>query len=134
GLCRTEHMFMAPERLPVVQSMILAQNEMARREALDKLLPMQRADFTALFEAMAGLPVTIRLLDPPLHEFLPSYKDLLIEVTELRVSGRDPQRLRERQHLLKRVEDLHESNPMMGLRGCRLGLTMPEINEMQVRA
>jgi pyruvate,orthophosphate dikinase len=134
GLCRTEHMFMATDRLPVVQQMILARNLDERRAALGKLLPMQRQDFIKLFQTMAGLPVTIRLLDPPLHEFLPSFKDLLVEVTELRVRGNDPKLLQEKQALLRRVEDLHESNPMMGLRGCRLGLTMPEINEMQVQA
>ncbi|MBC7544448.1 MAG: pyruvate, phosphate dikinase [Candidatus Sericytochromatia bacterium] len=134
GLCRTEHMFMAQDRLPVVQAMILARNLDDRRKALGKLLPMQRQDFVQLFEMMAGLPVTIRLLDPPLHEFLPSYKDLLIEVTELRIRSNDAARLKERQALLRRVEELHESNPMMGLRGCRLGLMMPEINEMQVQA
>jgi pyruvate,orthophosphate dikinase len=134
GLCRTEHMFMATDRLPVVQQMILARNVEERRAALAKLLPMQRQDFMQLFETMAGLPVTIRLLDPPLHEFLPNYKDLLVETTELRCRGNDPKLLQEKQALLRRVEELHEANPMMGLRGCRLGLTMPEINEMQVQA
>jgi pyruvate,orthophosphate dikinase len=134
GLCRTEHMFMATDRLPVVQQMILARNVDERRAALGKLLPMQRQDFIQLFQTMAGLPVTVRLLDPPLHEFLPNQKDLLVEVTELRCRGNDPKLLQEKQALLRRVEELHESNPMMGLRGCRLGLTMPEINEMQVQA
>ena len=134
GLCRTEHMFMAPERLPVVQEMILAGNEKERRAALSKLLPMQREDFTGIFQAMAGLPVTIRLLDPPLHEFLPNMSELIAEVAILRVKGDDPGLLARRERLLKEVQRLHESNPMMGLRGCRLGLTFPEINEMQVQA
>ena len=116
GLCRTEHMFMAPERLPVVQEMILASDERARREALDLLLPVQQGDFEAIFEAMAGFPVTIRLLDPPLHEFLPSVEDATSEV------------------MRRRIEQLREANPMLGTRGCRLGLQWPEIYEMQVRA
>jgi len=116
GLCRTEHMFMAPERLPVVQEMILAADERARREALDLLLPVQQGDFEAIFEAMAGFPVTIRLLDPPLHEFLPSVEDATSEA------------------MRRRIEQLREANPMLGTRGCRLGLQWPEIYEMQVRA
>ena len=116
GLCRTEHMFMADDRLPVMREMILAESEDGRREALDKLLPMQQGDFEAIFEAMAGLPVTIRLLDPPLHEFLPP----LGQVTDERTR--------------RRVKQLQESNPMLGTRGCRLGLQWPEIYEMQVRA
>ncbi|MEB3284638.1 MAG: pyruvate, phosphate dikinase [Candidatus Sericytochromatia bacterium] len=134
GLCRTEHMFMAPERLPVVQGMILAQGETERRKALNDLLPMQRDDFKGIFRAMSGLPVTIRLLDPPLHEFLPNAHELIAEVALLRCSGDDAERLAEREKLLREVERLSEANPMMGLRGCRLGLTFPEINEMQVRA
>ena len=134
GLCRTEHMFMAPDRLPVVQEMILARNEAERRTALAKLLPMQREDFRGIFRAMAGLPVTIRLLDPPLHEFLPNQHELIAEVAVLRVQGDDPERLATREKLLREVERLAEANPMMGLRGCRLGLTYPEIYEMQVRA
>ncbi|HKY24858.1 MAG TPA: pyruvate, phosphate dikinase, partial [Gaiella sp.] len=116
GLCRTEHMFMAPDRLPVVQEMILAGDERARRAALDRLLPVQQADFEGIFEAMAGFPVTIRLLDPPLHEFLPSLEDATSE------------------KMRKRIEQLREANPMLGTRGCRLGLQYPEIYEMQVRA
>jgi pyruvate,orthophosphate dikinase len=116
GLCRTEHMFMAEDRLPVVREMILAGGEDERRAALDKLLPHQQADFEGIFEAMAGLPVTIRLLDPPLHEFLPP----LEEATD--------ERMRER------IKALQETNPMLGTRGCRLGLLWPEIYEMQVRA
>jgi pyruvate, orthophosphate dikinase len=116
GLCRTEHMFMAEDRLPVVREMILADNEEGRRKALDRLLPMQQGDFEAIFEAMAGLPVTIRLLDPPLHEFLPS----IDQATDERMRNR--------------IRQLQESNPMLGTRGCRLGLQWPEIYEMQVRA
>jgi pyruvate, orthophosphate dikinase len=116
GLCRTEHMFMAEERLPVVREMILADSEEGRRKALDKLLPMQQGDFEAIFEAMAGLPVTIRLLDPPLHEFLPPPDQATDE------------------RMRRRIRQLQESNPMLGTRGCRLGLQWPEIYEMQVRA
>jgi pyruvate,orthophosphate dikinase len=116
GLCRTEHMFMAQDRLPVVQEMILAYDEAGRRSALERLLPMQQSDFEGIFEAMAGLPVTIRLLDPPLHEFLPD----LDEATDERMRAR--------------IKVLHESNPMLGTRGCRLGLQWPEVYEMQVRA
>jgi pyruvate,orthophosphate dikinase len=116
GLCRTEHMFFGDERLPIVREMIMADNEGGRRSALERLLPMQQADFEGIFEAMAGLPVTIRLLDPPLHEFLPS----LEEATDLRMR--------------RRIKALHEANPMLGTRGCRLGLQWPEIYETQVRA
>jgi pyruvate,orthophosphate dikinase len=116
GLCRTEHMFMAEDRLPVVREMILADNEAGRRKALERLLPMQQSDFEAIFEAMAGLPVTIRLLDPPLHEFLPSPE----QATDDRMR--------------QRIRQLQEANPMLGTRGCRLGLQWPEIYEMQVRA
>jgi pyruvate, orthophosphate dikinase len=116
GLCRTEHMFMAEDRLPVVREMILADTEEGRREALDRLLPMQQGDFEAIFEAMAGLPVTIRLLDPPLHEFLPPPEKATDE------------------RMRRRIRQLQEANPMLGTRGCRLGLQWPEIYEMQVRA
>ena len=116
GLCRTEHMFMADDRLPIVRDMILAREEEERRGALDKLLPMQQADFEGIFEAMAGLPVTIRLLDPPLHEFLPPLEEATSSA------------------MRDRIRQLHESNPMLGTRGCRLGLQFPEIYEMQVRA
>ena len=134
GLCRTEHMFMAQERLPVVQQMIIAGTEEARKKALAQILPFQYQDFKDIFRTMGELPVTIRLLDPPLHEFLPNHDDLLVEVTELRVKGNNPQLLKEKEELLHKVAELREANPMMGLRGCRLGLTFPEINEMQVRA
>ena len=116
GLCRTEHMFMAQERLPVVREMIMAVDEAGAPLALDRLLPMQQSDFEGIFEAMAGLPVTIRLLDPPLHEFLPPIE----EATDERMRAR--------------IEALREANPMLGTRGCRLGLQWPEIYEMQVRA
>jgi pyruvate,orthophosphate dikinase len=116
GLCRTEHMFFGEERLPVMQEMILARDEEGRRSALDRLLPFQQSDFEGIFEAMAGLPVTIRLLDPPLHEFLPDESDAKDE------------------RMRRRIHALHESNPMLGTRGCRLGLQWPEIYEMQVRA
>lgn len=134
GLCRTEHMFMQTERLPVMQEMILADTEEDRRKALDKLLPFQKDDFLGILKAMAGLPVTIRLLDPPLHEFLPNQLELSNEVTRLQIEKPNSQELKDKEELLKRVNSLHESNPMMGLRGCRLGLTFPEINEMQVTA
>ena len=131
GLCRTEHMFMDPERLPWVQKMIIAGTPEARKEALAKLLPMQYSDFYAMFKALGDKPLTVRLLDPPLHEFLPSKEDLIAEVATLKALGKDST---EKEELLHVVEGLSESNPMMGLRGCRLGLTYPEINEMQVRA
>ncbi len=134
GLCRTEHMFMAQERLPVVQEMILAETPDSRRKCLEQLLPMQREDFMGIFRAMKGLPVTVRLLDPPLHEFLPSLEDLLVEVTELRLTKSDPATLTQKERLLRRVRVLHESNPMLGLRVCRLGIVYPEIYQMQVRA
>ncbi|MCL4464231.1 MAG: pyruvate, phosphate dikinase [Firmicutes bacterium] len=134
GLCRTEHMFMSQDRLPVVQEMILAKDKFQREKALEKLLPMQQGDFEGIFAAMAGLPVTIRLLDPPLHEFLPNLEDLLVEVTLLKERGKDPQRLREKEGLLKQVRSLHEFNPMLGHRGCRLGIATPEIYRMQALA
>ena len=116
GLCRTEHMFMAEDRLPVVRDMILAGDEEERRSALDRLLPLQQGDFEGIFEVMEGLPVTIRLLDPPLHEFLPPLEEATSDV------------------MRERISQLHEANPMLGTRGCRLGLQFPEIYEMQVRA
>ena len=132
GLCRTEHMFFEPERLPIVQEMILAGPDVETRQAaLDKLLPFQRADFDGLFEAMTGLPVIIRLLDPPLHEFMPDEGELLEEVITARVKGES---VPDKEELLADIEALHESNPMMGLRGVRLSVMLPEIVSMQVRA
>jgi pyruvate,orthophosphate dikinase len=126
GLCRTEHMFFDADRIRAVREMILAQDEKSRRAALAKLLPMQRADFVDLFKIMGGLPVTIRLLDPPLHEFLPHSEKEIAEVA--RAMGADPQKLADRAH------ELHEFNPMLGFRGCRLAIAYPEIAEMQARA
>jgi pyruvate,orthophosphate dikinase len=134
GLCRTEHMFFAEDRIEHMRTMILADNEKDRRVALKKLLPMQRADFVGLFKSMESLPVTIRLLDPPLHEFLPQREDLLVEIQHLEDTKPRSPRLRELRPLLARVQELHEMNPMLGLRGCRLGIAFPEITEMQVRA
>ena len=134
GLCRTEHMFFEAERLPVVQQMILAEDEPTRQKALDILLPIQKEDFRGLLRAMEGLPVVIRLIDPPLHEFLPSLEEQLVKVTELRVRGNDPQALVREERLLASIEAMHEQNPMLGLRGIRLGLTFPGITEMQCRA
>jgi len=131
GLCRTEHMFMDPDRLPWVQKMIIAGTPEARKEALDKLLPMQYSDFLAMFKGIGELPMTIRLLDPPLHEFLPSKIELVEKVATKKALNQD---YSDDEKMLEIVENLSESNPMMGLRGCRLGLTYPEINEMQVRA
>ncbi|HEY9791578.1 MAG TPA: pyruvate, phosphate dikinase [Candidatus Obscuribacterales bacterium] len=134
GLCRTEHMFMSQDRLPVVQDMILSHTVEERQKALDKLLPFQRQDFIGIFKEMKGLPVTIRLLDPPLHEFLPKHDDLIEEVATLKAKGAKGSELREKEALLQKVEELREANPMMGMRGCRLGLVFPEINRMQVQA
>ncbi len=133
GLCRTEHMFFEPERLPIVQRMILAETSAGRTEALNELLPYQRADFDGLFEAMDGHPVIIRLIDPPLHEFMPDEEKLLEEVIEMRVRGQT-EGLKAKEKLLAAIRAMHESNPMMGLRGVRLSIYMPEIVEMQVRA
>jgi pyruvate,orthophosphate dikinase len=134
GLCRTEHMFMEQERLPHVQQMILARDADARRLALAQLLPYQREDFLGILEAMQGLPVIIRLIDPPLHEFLPNHDELLEQVTRLRALRKSPKKLARAEKMLAAVEQLREQNPMLGLRGCRLGLLFPEIIEMQVRA
>jgi pyruvate,orthophosphate dikinase len=135
GLCRTEHMFMQPDRLPIVQQMIMANTPDAREQALQKLLPIQHKDFVGILEVMAGLPVTIRLLDPPLHEFLPSLDQLLVETTELRLTkGTDDPTYKQKMAVLRRVQQLHEQNPMLGLRVCRLGILFPEIYAMQVRA
>jgi pyruvate,orthophosphate dikinase len=143
GLCRTEHMFFETERLPLVQKMILATTDAEREPPLAKLLPFQRGDFEGLFRAMDGLPVTIRLIDPPLHEFLPSHDDLLREVTELETrsslaAGPDPLglagTLAQKKRLLTAVEAMREANPMLGLRGVRLGIHLPQLVRMQVRA
>ena len=134
GLCRTEHMFMEQERLPIVQAMIMATTTAERETHLAKLLPIQRGDFEGIFKAMAGLPVIIRLIDPPLHEFLPSLEDLIRETTELKVTGKNRARLRKLEKIMARVEELHEANPMLGLRGVRLSILFPEITRMQVRA
>jgi pyruvate,orthophosphate dikinase len=147
GLCRTEHMFFAEDRIPHMQAMILARDEKTRKQALQKLLPMQRKDFAGLFEAMDGFPVVIRTLDPPLHEFLPKRENLMVDIAKL--PNADSKTKKEmaatygvsvgelKKHLpelLARVEELHEFNPMLGHRGCRLGVTYPEITEMQARA
>ena len=134
GLCRTEHMFMEQERLPHVQAMILSTTSEERRRHLAKLLPFQRGDFYGILKAMAGLPVVIRLIDPPLHEFLPSFEDLLVEVTRAEAKGEPKESYRDKVEMLAAVRKLREQNPMLGLRGCRLGLLFPEIIEMQVRA
>ena len=134
GLCRTEHMFMEQDRLPIVQAMIMATTTEDREKQLAKLLPIQRGDFEGIFKAMAGLPVIIRLLDPPLHEFLPSLEDLIRETTHLKDTGENPERLKEAEKIMSRVEELHEANPMLGLRGVRLSILFPEIPRMQVRA
>ncbi len=151
GLCRTEHMFFGEKKIPHMRAMILADNEKDRRAALKKLLPMQREDFAGVFKAMDGLPVTIRTLDPPLHEFLPRREDLMVEIATLsRAGAKEKKELVKRYSdygaksvgdlkkllptLLARVEQLHEFNPMLGHRGCRLGITYPEITEMQARA
>ncbi len=138
GLCRTEHMFFEPERLPIVQNMILSDTSAGRTAELDKLLPYQRKDFDGLFEAMDGYPVIIRLIDPPLHEFMPDEEALLEEVIGLRISFWaklfKKAELAKKEKLLASVRGMHESNPMMGLRGVRLSIAMPEIVEMQVRA
>jgi len=144
GLCRTEHMFFAEERLPIVQDMITAGTKARRVSALEALLPMQRSDFEGIFRAMDGYPVIIRLLDPPLHEFLPSHHDLVDDLADLKVRLQHCQtiseidnilaQIRVKEDMLERVEALSESNPMLGLRGDRLGIIMPEISEMQVRA
>src|SRR3954471_3204975 len=132
GLCRTEHMFMAADRQPKMRAMIMAETEKARRAALDELLPLQQEDFEGLFDEMAGLPITIRLLDPPLHEFLPSLEEIAGEVERARIECSSD--LEELEKTLERVHSLQETNPMLGTRGCRLGIIHPEIYEMQVRA
>ena len=133
GLCRTEHMFFGEDRIPIVQRMILAENEADRRAALSELLPLQRDDFYGMFKAMHGQPLTIRLIDPPLHEFLPKREELMVEIARLESQGRTAG-LSQKRTLLRRVEQLHEFNPMMGHRGVRLAISYPEIAEMQARA
>ena len=134
GLCRTEHMFFAEDRIQIMQKMILARKREEREMYLDQLLPLQKQDFIGLYREMKGFPVTIRLLDPPLHEFLPKREDLMVEIAQLELTSGAPTVLEEKKRLLARVEELHEFNPMLGLRGCRLGITMPEITKMQARA
>ncbi|MEW5921692.1 MAG: pyruvate, phosphate dikinase [Bacillota bacterium] len=134
GLCRTEHMFFEQDRLPIVQDMILAENLEERKAALDKLLPIQQGDFEQILREMKGRPVTIRLLDPPLHEFLPNQEDLAVEIARLKERGEKGAVLQDKEALLKKVRALTEFNPMLGHRGCRLGLVFPEIYRMQVRA
>ena len=134
GLCRTEHMFFGEGRIQHVRAMIMADNQKDRRAALKKLLPLQRADFIGLFRTMDGLPVTIRTLDPPLHEFLPKREELMVEIAVLEATKPKSPKLKELRKILERVEELHEFNPMLGLRGCRLGIRYPEITEMQARA
>jgi pyruvate,orthophosphate dikinase len=137
-------MFFETERLPIVQQMIMTRSETTRNEAIQKLLPLQRSDFSGLFEAMDGLPVIIRLLDPPLHEFLPAYEDLVHELADLKLGlqhfssmadiDRTLEEIKVKQNFLERVEALHEQNPMLGTRGVRLGILIPELTKMQVRA
>jgi len=134
GLCRTEHMFFGEKKLPHMRAMIMARDEKERRAALKKLLPLQRADFDGVFRAMDGFPVTIRTLDPPLHEFLPRREDLMVEIAVLEATKPKSPKLKDLRIVLRRVEELHEFNPMLGHRGCRLGITYPEITEMQARA
>ncbi len=144
GLCRTEHMFFEEDRLPVMRDMIMARNHIERDDALDRLLPLQRGDFEGLFRAMDGLPVVVRLLDPPLHEFLPNHQELLRELAELKVRlqhldtlreiDETLEEIREKQDFLERTEDLLEMNPMLGTRGVRLGMLLPELTRMQARA
>jgi len=135
GLARTEHMFFEKERLPFIKQMILSETEVERRKYLDKILPFQREDFYDLFKAMHGNPVTIRTLDPPLHEFLPKKEELMVEIAEMRAAGKgETKKIKETEKLLERVKALSEFNPMLGHRGCRLGVTFPEIIEMQASA
>jgi pyruvate,orthophosphate dikinase len=133
GLCRTEHMFLDEGRLPIVREMILAEDDAARQAALDKLRPVQQEDFVGIFRAMHGKPVTIRLIDPPLHEFLPNHTELAVEIATARAKG-ETEGLEEKEKLLRKVNEMHEQNPMLGLRGCRLSIVFPGIVEMQVAA
>src|SRR5439155_11052786 len=133
GLCRTEHMFFGEKKLPHMRAMILANTEKDRRAALKKLLPLQRADFVGVFRAMDGFPVTIRTLDPPLHEFLPRREDLMVEIAVLEATKPRAPKLKSLKTLLRRVEELHEFNPMLVHRGCSLGLTYLALTELQAR-
>ena len=134
GLCRTEHMFFAEDRVEIMQNMIMAKTTADRTKHLDELLPLQKQDFMGLYQKMNGYPVTIRLFDPPLHEFLPKREDLMVKIAQAELTGKDLSTLTETKRVLARVDELHEFNPMLGLRGCRLGILMPEITRMQVRA
>ncbi|MCY4614731.1 MAG: pyruvate, phosphate dikinase [Nitrospira sp.] len=134
GLCRTEHMFFSDDRAPIMQAMILASTRKDREQYLEQLLPLQKKDFIGLYREMKGYPVTIRLLDPPLHEFLPKREQLMVEIARAEAANANSPDIEEKRKMLARVEELHEFNPMLGLRGCRLGITMPEITRMQVRA
>ncbi len=134
GLCRTEHMFFGEDRLPIMKEMIMADDLTERKKALNKLLPMQREDFVGMLRAMDGLPVTIRFLDPPLHEFLPSHEELSLELLTLKLQDKKPKRQKELNELIDKVTSLREVNPMLGHRGCRLGIVYPEISQMQSQA
>ena len=134
GLCRTEHMFFGEERIPIMQKMIMAKTKEDRQKYLNQLLPMQKEDFKGLFKAMDNFPVIIRLLDPPLHEFLPKREELMVEIAVMKAKGENEEKIKEKERMLKRIEELYEFNPMLGHRGCRLGITYPEITEMQTRA
>jgi len=134
GLCRTEHMFFDEKRIPIVREMILSESEEARKDAVERLFPFQKDDFYGIFRAMDGLPVTVRLLDPPLHEFLPDQKELMVEIARMEERNETGASLEEKRELLKKVVALAEFNPMLGHRGCRLGVTFPVIYDMQVRA
>ena len=134
GLCRTEHMFFSEDRAPIMQAMILASTRKVREQYLEQLLPLQKRDFIGLYREMKGYPVTIRLLDPPLHEFLPKREQLMVEIARAEAANANSPEIDDKRKMLARVEELHEFNPMLGLRGCRLGITMPEITRMQARA
>src|SRR5699024_12884538 len=134
GLCRTEHMFIDTDKIHAVKKMNLSDNAAERKAALKELLLMQQQDFEGVFEAMQGQLVTVRLLDPPLHEFLHSKEDLLVEVTKLQLLEPQSEKLKEKEGMLDKVKQLDEHNPMLGLRGCRLGMMYPEIYEMQAKA
>src|SRR5205823_14885653 len=128
---RTEHMFFAEDRVPIMQRMILARTREDREKELARLLPLQKSDFIGLYRAMKGFPVTIRLLDPPLHEFLPKREDLMVDIARMEINRADPSAIEQKKHPLAREAALHAFTPMLGLRGCRLGITMPEITRMQ---